>query len=132
MTTATKTMVSTSPIYAVLPAIDAARAEAFYRDVVGLEIEHMANAPGYFTAHAGEGSRFLVYEREGTKAEHTVASFEVKDIEAAVGELRERGVVFEEYDLPGLKTVGGIAAMGDTKSAWFRDTEGNILGVVQM
>jgi predicted enzyme related to lactoylglutathione lyase len=129
MTTATKTLVSTAPIYAVLPAVDAKRAESFYRDVVGLEIEPLEGTPGYFFAHAGKGTRFLVYEREGTKAEHTVASFEVEDIESVVRELRERGVVFEEYDMPGLKTVNGIASMGPTRSAWFRDTEGNIIGI---
>ena len=54
------------------------------------------------------------------------------DIEAEVAELMARGVVFEEYDLPGLKTANGIATMGPNRAAWFKDSEGNILGPVQL
>ena len=55
----------------------------------------------------------------------------VADVEAAVAELRDKGVRFEEYDLPGLKTVNGIAELGGTRGAWFKDPEGNILSMVQ-
>jgi hypothetical protein len=83
---------------------------------------------------AGEGTMLYVYQRGPTKADQTVASFKVENIEAHVKELRAKGVKFEEYDIPamGIKTVGGIAAMGKTKSAWFKDTEGNILALDQM
>lgn len=131
MLTATRSVLSTSPVTAVLPAIDIERAESFYRDVLGLETEHYPGLSGYFGARAGDGTSILVYEREGTKAEHTVAEFAVKDLASAVRELRERGVVFEEYDLPGLKTVDGIATMGTARTAWFKDTEGNIIAVSQ-
>ena len=67
-------------------------------------------------------------------------AWEVNDIEATVAELRERGVIFEEYDLPGLKTVNGIAeveghypsrgGIGE-RAVWFRDSEGNLLGIGQ-
>jgi len=132
MLTTTKPITATAPVYAVLPAVDIARAETFYRDVIGMKIETLEGMPGYFVAHAGSGTRVLVYEREATKAEHTVAMFMVEDVEASVRELRERGVVFEEYDFPGLKTVGGIADSGPSRAAWFRDTEGNIISLTQM
>lgn len=56
----------------------------------------------------------------------------VRDVEATVADLRGRGVTFEDYDLPGLKTVDGIADLGGIKGAWFKDPEGNILSVVQL
>lgn len=63
---------------------------------------------------------------------HTQAGIEVPDIEAAVAELKSRGVVFEEYDMPDLKTVEGIATeSGGDKAAWFKDSEGNLLGLVR-
>jgi hypothetical protein len=58
--------------------------------------------------------------------------FATPDVEAEVRELKARGVVFEEYDHPALKTVDSIATVGPTRSAWFRDSEGNILGIVQL
>lgn len=131
MTTATKTSLSTAPVNTVLPAIDIARAERFYAETLGLEVES-GQVPGYFTVHAGSGTSILVYEREGTKAEHTVAGFTVKDVPAIVIELRERGVVFEEFDMPGLKTVDGVAMQGPSKSAWFKDSEGNIIAISDM
>ena len=54
------------------------------------------------------------------------------DIEKVVAELKDRGVVFEEYDFPGLKTVDSIADTGPIRAAWFKDSEGNIIGVVQL
>ncbi len=65
--------------------------------------------------------------------DHTEAAFDVDEIEREVGELKERGVQFESYDMPGLKTdENNIAAMNGAKSAWFKDTEGNIIAIVQM
>lgn len=84
---------------------------------------------------------FVLFESTGAASgKHTQIAWEVEDIEAVVAELRERGVVFEEYDLPGLKTINGICeVMGNYPSsggvgergAWFRDSEGNLLGVGQ-
>jgi hypothetical protein len=56
----------------------------------------------------------------------------VKDVEAAVADLRAKGVTFEEYDMPGLKTVDGIAGLGEERVAWFKDPEGNILSLAQI
>lgn len=132
MAIATHSRLATSVVSAVLPAADSERAKAFYRDKLGLDVEDLAGAPGYFFVHGGKGSQFLVYEHGTSKADHTQISFEVEDIEAAVAELRERGVTFQEYNMPDFKTVNGIAEMGNTKSAWIVDTEGNIIALNQM
>jgi predicted enzyme related to lactoylglutathione lyase len=64
---------------------------------------------------------------EGTKAEHTAVSFQVKDIAKEIKELKQKGVVFEDYDFPGLKTLNHVCVLGAEKAAWFKDTEGNYL-----
>jgi predicted enzyme related to lactoylglutathione lyase len=133
MTTATKTKLSTATVMPVLPAVDIERAKRFYGETLGLDVQEWADTPGYLTVHAGSGSSIVIYQRERTKAEHTVAGFVVDDIESVIGELRSRGVVFEEYDMPGMKTVDGIVDMGPAgKSAWFTDSEGNIISISQM
>jgi hypothetical protein len=85
----------------------------------------------------GGGTAVMVYERPGLKApENTTLGFGVAaaGFDALVAELRSRGVVFEEYDIPemGLKTVNGVAELGGMKSAWFKDSEGNILNLAAM
>jgi catechol 2,3-dioxygenase-like lactoylglutathione lyase family enzyme len=105
------------------------RARRFYGDTLGLN-QTGEVAEGHILYEAGDGTSLLVYERpDPPKAENTVASFNVEDLDATVEWLRDRGVVFEEYDLPGLKTVNGIAEMGNTRGAWFKDPDGNILAV---
>ena len=130
MTTATTTRLAASPVYAVLPAEDVERARHFYAEVMGLEVTSTSDSD-YFLVHAGAGTQFMVYTRARTVAEHTVAGFEVDDLGAVMAELRGRGVTFEEYDLPGLRTVDGVAEMPDSRSAWFADTEGNIIAITQ-
>jgi hypothetical protein len=72
----------------------------------------------------------MIYERsDPSKAENTVASFAVEDVESAVQWLKDRGVVFEEYDFPGLKTVNSMATIGNHKGSWFKDPDGNILAI---
>ena len=81
----------------------------------------------------GEGSGFFLYPTSNAgKAPNTLMSFSAEDIVADVAALKKRGVVFEEYDFPGLKTVDGIADMGPVRSAWFKDSEGNLAGLVQL
>jgi catechol 2,3-dioxygenase-like lactoylglutathione lyase family enzyme len=120
-----------------LPAQDLERAKAFYAEKLGLEpVEEREGGLRYVGA-AGE---FALFESAGTASgDHTQMGWEVDDIEATVRELRRRGVVFEEYDLPGLKTVEGIADIDGNypskgsaeRGAWFRDSEGNMLGIGQ-
>ena len=123
-------MLTNAKIYANVPAVDLERAKKFYGDTLGLK-EVAVPMPGIAMFEAGEGTGISIYEREATKADHTVAGFHVDDLEETVKELRGRGVTFEEYDYPDFKTVDGIATMGPTKAAWFKDTEGNILCVDQ-
>jgi hypothetical protein len=83
---------------------------------------------------AGGGMRFVLYPSPslaGTAA-HTLAGFAAQDIDAEVAGLKERGVVFEEYDTEYIKTVDSIATMGPIRAAWFKDSEGNILGIVTL
>lgn len=121
-----------------LPAQDLDRARSFYSSKLGLE--PLEERPGGLHYRCASG-HFSLFQSSGTASgTHTQMAWEVEDLHATVDELRRRGVVFEEYDLPGLKTVGGIAevegnypskgAVGE-KAAWFRDSEGNLLGLGQ-
>jgi catechol 2,3-dioxygenase-like lactoylglutathione lyase family enzyme len=121
-----------------LPAQDLERARAFYSKKLALEpVEERDGGLRYVCAG---GCEFALFESAGKSAgDHTQMGWEVEDIEATVRELRGRGVVFEEYDLPGLKTVDGIAEIegnypskgSGERGAWFRDSEGNMLGIGQ-
>jgi catechol 2,3-dioxygenase-like lactoylglutathione lyase family enzyme len=120
-------MLSESSTFPVLPAADLARATAFYRDVLGLTVAFEAEGGTAFTA--GSGTMLFIYPHGPTKADHTVAGFMVADLDTVVAGLRANGVAFEDYDMPGLKTVDGIADAGGTRAAWFKDSEGNILSI---
>jgi catechol 2,3-dioxygenase-like lactoylglutathione lyase family enzyme len=120
---------------AVLRADDLARAKRFYSEVLGLA--QGPSVPGGEFFLAGKGTAIMVYERPGMRApENTTLGFSVEAdrFDAVVAELRSKGVMFEEYDMPemGLKTVDGVATVDGIKSAWFKDTEGNILNIVVM
>ena len=118
-----------APVVGILPATDLERARGFWKALGVREVWHddqMQEA----LFEAGRGTLFDVYERaDPTRAEHTVLGFDVPDLDVAMSDMRERGVRFEDYDLPHLKTVNGVAEMGDARAAWFRDTEGNIIMV---
>ncbi len=120
-------MLTNAPVMPSLPATDIARAKTFYTDVLGLHI--MEEHADRVTFWAGEGTYLMLYRRSRTKADHTAASFEVRHIEDVMADLREKGVQFISYDVPGLKTVNGVAEHEGIKAAWFNDTEGNILGI---
>ena len=123
-------MLTNSPVAAILPAVDLERAKKFYKEKLGLQPINTPG-PGGAMFECGQGTQLYLYQRDtATKADHTVAGWKVENIEEVVRALRERGVVFEQYDLPGLKTdEDGIATSGPIKSAWFKDTEGNILSI---
>ena len=126
-------MLGNAIVHPTLPAVDMKRARRFYEETLGLKVVMEDPSPGIFV-QAARGSTLYIYQRAATKADHTVVSFEVSDIEAEAKELKRKGVKFEEYDIPsmGLKTVNGIATMGNyRKSAWFKDSEGNILAIAQ-
>jgi len=114
---------------ATLPAADLARAKQWYEEKLGMTPEMESDQGIRYRT----GSTFFdIYPTSyaGT-AQNTAGGWEVEDIEKVVAELRERGVEFEEYDFPGLKTVDGIADLGVEKTAWFKDSEGNILAIAQ-
>lgn len=127
-------MLKNARVNASLPAKDLARAKAFYADKLGLlpVREGPEGLASFLFYEVAAGDRFLIYQTAGTASgQHTQMGFEVEDIAREVKDLRARGVVFEEYDWPGLKTVDGIAEAGGAKSAWFKDSEGNMVAVVQ-
>jgi catechol 2,3-dioxygenase-like lactoylglutathione lyase family enzyme len=123
-------MLAESPIHAALPATDLERARRFYADKLGLTPE--SEGPDGLFYRCGGGTRFLVFPSGGTASgTHTQMTWNTTDIEAAVAELKARGVVFEEYDTPEVKTTNGVATLGESKGAWFKDSEGNILALGQ-
>jgi catechol 2,3-dioxygenase-like lactoylglutathione lyase family enzyme len=113
------------------------RAKKYYTDVLGLKQGQEFPGPGGGMFEAAGGTMVMVYERPGLKApENTVLGFGVsaEGFDAVMAGLRSKGVVFEDYDIPemGLKTTNGVADMGGMKSAWFKDSEGNILNLASM
>jgi catechol 2,3-dioxygenase-like lactoylglutathione lyase family enzyme len=108
---------------------DLERAKKFYGETLGLKSDGEI-AEDHVVYEAGDGTFLVIYKRpQPPKAENTVAAFSVDDVEATVQWLKDRGVVFEEYDSPGLKTIDSIATIGELKGAWFKDPDGNILAV---
>ena len=123
-------MFANYPIYASLPAADLERAKRFYAEKLGLTPE--SELPGGLLYRCGKDSRFSVFPSEGeATGTHTQAIWLVEDVESEVAALKDRGIVFEEYDLPSLSTVNSIATIGPNKGAWFKDSEGNLLSLVQ-
>ena len=116
--------------FAVLPAKDLQRARKFYSDKLGLEPNE--ETEGGLTYRSRGGSAFFIYETDNAgTAQNTALCWMATDLNAEMEELRQRGVVFEEYDFPGLKTENGVATMDGELSAWFVDSEGNICCISQ-
>jgi len=126
-------MLTNVSVRPTLPVVDLNRAKKFYEEKLGLKVVGEDPSPGVIL-QAGGGTQLYIYQRAATKADHTAASFSVKDVEAEVTELKAKGVVFEEVEIPsmGAKTVDGVITFGELKAAWFKDTEGNMLGISNM
>lgn len=118
---------STSPLTTIIPVTDGARSRSFYEDKLGLAFQGQAPDGNLHFALAGSGSLALLQDPQATPSPHTSASFEVTDITGTIGELTGRGVEFEDYDLPDLKTTDHVCVLGSEKAAWFKDPDGNIL-----
>lgn len=123
-------MLKDARIVPYIPVANVARARRFYEEKIGLVArEEYAGGVIY---DCGDGSWVFMYPSAGAGTSRASTAFwAVDDVVAEVAALRKKGVVFEEYDMPGLKTVNGIATGGGAKTAWFKDTEGNILAISQ-
>ncbi|RAK63262.1 VOC family protein [Hymenobacter edaphi] len=120
-------MLATAPVTVMLPVRNLERARQFYEQALGLHPIGL-KADGKFEYACGSTNVIaLLPKPSATPADHTALSFEVPDIAAAIQELQQHGVQFEDYDLPGLKTVNHICVLGAEKAAWFKDPEGNYL-----
>jgi catechol 2,3-dioxygenase-like lactoylglutathione lyase family enzyme len=124
-------MLKDSRIGANVPVSSLERAIDFYEGKLGLPLFERGKEEPYARFEGGGATKLQVYEsKTAGQSRHTLASFVVDDVRREVEELKSRGVVFEEYDMPGLKTEGGVAHMGDTYAAWLKDPDGNVLEVV--
>ena len=122
-------MLKDAPIRAYLPVTDLSRARKFYEGTLGLQAKE-AYAGGVI--YECGGSQVFMYPTSNAGTSRASQAFwSVDDVEAEVAELKARGVTFEEYDVPGVKMKNSIATGGGAKTAWFKDTEGNILAVSQ-
>jgi catechol 2,3-dioxygenase-like lactoylglutathione lyase family enzyme len=123
-------MLKDHPVAATIPAADLARARAFYEQTLGLTAS--MEDPSGILYECGRGTAIFLYPSEfaGT-GQQTIATWMASDLDAEVADLRNRGIVFEQYDMPGLKTdQNGIAELAPgIRGAWFKDPEGNILNV---
>jgi catechol 2,3-dioxygenase-like lactoylglutathione lyase family enzyme len=118
-------MLGDANIYPVLAVKDLAQAKQFYAGKLGLQI---TKEDGHEVRFKSGGTGFSIYVTDmagSNKA--TAATWEVDDIDGAVSELKNKGVTFEHYDLPGITREGDTHVMGSEKAAWFKDPDGNIL-----
>jgi catechol 2,3-dioxygenase-like lactoylglutathione lyase family enzyme len=123
-------MLKNARIVPYIPVANVARARKFYEEKIGLVAKE--EYAGGVVYECGDGSWVFMYPSAGAGTSRASTAFwAVNDVVAEVAALRKKGVVFEEYDMPGLKTVNGIATGGGAKTAWFKDSEGNILAISQ-
>jgi len=124
-------MLSGARYSASLPCSDLERAKSFYADKLGLV--PVDEQPGRLFYHGRRGTEFLLFASRGTPSgSHDQMRFSVADIKAEVRDLKQRGVRFEEYDFPGFDKTTSIAWVTDHSAAWFKDSEGNLLAIVEL
>ena len=116
-------------VHVVLLSRDLVESRGFYHDKLGLEI--LDENEDAITFRSGPTELAVTRSTTGTSDEQTQAGWHVDDLEAELRELRTRGVEIQEYDMPGLKTVDGIADFGFARAAWIVDPHGNVLGILQ-
>ena len=123
-------MLQKSPMYSYIPARDVARARQFYEQKVGLKPKQ--EIAGGVVYEFGEHTACFLYPTPNAGTSKASQAFwQVEDVEREVAELKARGVRFEDYDMPDMKTKNGIATAGGAKAAWFKDTEGNTMALIQ-
>jgi len=122
-------MLGATMVVATIPVSDLERSRAFYQETLGLTV--VFENPASVRLRCGEASELSIFRRPGTETVHTVAHFEVSDIAATVADLQARGVQFLEYTEGPLITTNHVAQIGPALGAWFRDPDGNTLGLRQ-
>jgi predicted enzyme related to lactoylglutathione lyase len=122
-------MLSTSPIRAYIPVLDVARARKFYEEIIGLrpKLEYA----GGVVYECGGAEVFMYPTPNAGTSKASQAFWQVADVEAEVADLKARGLKFQEYNMPGMTMENSIVTAGGAKTAWFKDTEGNILAISQ-
>ena len=124
-------MLQSFPLYAYIPAKNVARARRFYEQKVGLKPKQEV-AGGVVYEFAERTACFLYPTPNAGSSRASQAFWQVEDIEREVAELKGRGVAFESYDVPdGEKSPSGVITAGGAKAAWFKDSEGNIMAIIQ-
>lgn len=124
-------MLTDAPMYAYLPARDVARARRFYEDQLGFTPKQQVG-DGVVYEFGGQTACFLYPTPHAGTSQASQAFWQVKNIDREIAELKSRGVEFEHYDdMPGERTPGGAVIAGGAKAAWFKDTEGNILALIE-
>lgn len=122
-------MLGDHSMHVVLLSLDLAESRVFYHEKVGLEV--LDENEEAITFRSGSTELAVTKSTTGTSDTQTQAGWYVDDLEAELRDLRARGVEIQEYDLPGLKTVDGIADIGFARAAWIVDPHGNALGILQ-
>ena len=123
-------MLQKYPVYAYIPARDLERARRFYEDKVGLKPTQEIKG-GVVYEFAGGTACFLYPTPNAGTSKASQAFWQVDDVEGEVAALKARGVIFENYDMPGEKSPSGVITAGGAKAAWFKDSEGNILAIIE-
>jgi len=124
-------MLQNHPMYAYIPAQDVARARAFYEQKVGLKPKQEI-AGGVVYGFAGGTACFLYATPNAGTSKASQAFWQVDDVDREIEELKSRGVVFESYpDMPGERSKSGAVTAGGAKAAWFKDSEGNTMAIIQ-
>jgi predicted enzyme related to lactoylglutathione lyase len=123
-------MLQSFPLYAYIPARDLARARQFYEGKLGLVPKDQANG-GVVYEFAGGTACFLYPTPNAGTSQASQAFWSVDDVDRVIDQLKARGVVFEQYDMPGERSASGAVTAGGAKAAWFKDSEGNIMALVQ-
>lgn len=122
-------MLQDAPMYSYIPAKDVARARKFYEETLGFKPGR--ETAGGVTYEFGKGTACFLYQTPNAGTSRASQAFwQVEDIEHEVAELKARGVTFEKYDMPTMDE-NGISTDGGAKAAWFKDTEGNIMALIQ-
>jgi predicted enzyme related to lactoylglutathione lyase len=124
-------MLQDSPIYAYIPARDMARARQFYEGKLGLKAKEVLEG-GVVYEFGGGTAAFLYQTPNAGTSKASQAFWSVADVDSEIQVLKAKGVVFEDYDMPGVKSPSGAITAGGAKAAWFKDTEGNIMALIQM